>query len=145
MERTILNGSNLFDIFWKEAVHTIVHILNIVLIRTDSDKTPYELWKGRPTSVKYFKVFEKKCYIKRNEDNLGKFDSRTYEGFLLGYSYDKKSYRFYNLRLSKVVTRTDVIVYDEELSQVSKDSRHEEEYDYLEIEQQQDSQKEEMT
>ena len=36
----------------------------------NSDKTPYELWFGRPASVKYFRVFGSKCYIKRDDDNL---------------------------------------------------------------------------
>ena len=63
-----------------------------------SDKTPYELWFGRPGSVKYFRDFGSKCYIKIDDDNLGKFDSRTDEGIFLGYSSTKKAYTCYNLR-----------------------------------------------
>ena len=33
-------------------------------------KTPYELWYGKPDSVKYFKVFGSNYYIKINEDDL---------------------------------------------------------------------------
>ena len=51
-------------------------------MRVNNNKTPYELWKGIPTIVKYFKVFGIKCYIKRNEDNLGKFYSRTNERYI---------------------------------------------------------------
>ena len=58
----------------------------------NKDKTPYELWYGRPASVKYFKVFGNNCYIKRNEDDLGKFDSRTDEEMFIGYSSTKKEY-----------------------------------------------------
>jgi hypothetical protein len=42
--------------------------------------------------VKYFKVFVSKCYIKRLEENLGKFDAGYDEGIFLGYSYTKKEY-----------------------------------------------------
>jgi hypothetical protein len=59
----------------------------------NSNKTPYELWFGISPSVKYFKVFGSKCYIKRLDDNLRKFDARSDEGILLGYAYTKKSYR----------------------------------------------------
>ena len=31
--------------------------------------TPYELWKGRPANVKYFKIFGRKCYIEREDKN----------------------------------------------------------------------------
>jgi hypothetical protein len=65
MVRTMLKDSKLSDIFWVEEVLTIVHILNIVMLRSNSDKTPYELWKGRPTNIKHFRVFGSKCYIKR--------------------------------------------------------------------------------
>ena len=69
----------------------------------NKDKTPYELWYGRPTSVKYFKVFGSNCYLKRNEDDHGKFDSRIDEGIFLGYSSTKKAYRCYNKRLHKIL------------------------------------------
>ena len=41
--------------------------------------------KGRPASVKYFRVFGSKCFIKINDDSPGKFDSRFDEGIFFGY------------------------------------------------------------
>ena len=64
---------------------------------------PYELWFGIPASVKYFRTFGSKCYIKREDDNLGKFDCRTYEGIFIGYSSSKREYRCDNLRLQKII------------------------------------------
>jgi hypothetical protein len=55
-----------------------------------------------------------KCYIRRSEENLGKFDSKTDEGIFTGYSFDSKTYRCYNLRLEKIVMSTNVKVDDEE-------------------------------
>jgi transposase InsO family protein len=77
MARTMLMDSILTDIFWTQAVHTIVHIQNRLMLRKNTDKTPYELWKGRPTNVKDFRVFGSKCYIKREDGRKGKFDSRV--------------------------------------------------------------------
>jgi hypothetical protein len=77
MARAILMDSKLTYIFWTQAVHTIVHIQNRVMLINNTDKTPYELWKGRPTNVKHFKVFGSKCYIKREDGKMGKFDSRV--------------------------------------------------------------------
>ena len=51
----------------------------------NSDKTSYENFFGKPTSIKYFMVFGSKCYIKRDDDNIGKFNSRTNEGIFIGY------------------------------------------------------------
>jgi hypothetical protein len=52
---------------------------------------------------KYFKVFGSKCYTKKLDDNLGKFDARFDETIFLGYASTKKSYRCYNIRLHKIV------------------------------------------
>jgi hypothetical protein len=81
----MLMDSKLVDVFWAHAVHTTVHIQNIVLLRNNNDKTAYELWKGRPTNVKHFIAFGRKCYIKREDGRMGKFDSRVDKGILVGY------------------------------------------------------------
>jgi hypothetical protein len=124
MARTMLNEAKLPDTFWREAVNTTIYILNRAQIRVNNNKTPYELWKGRPTTVKYFKVFGSKCYIKRNEDNLGKFDSRTDEGIFLGYASGSKAYKCYNKILCKVVDSIDVRV-DEAIPQKEKSQTNE--------------------
>jgi transposase InsO family protein len=77
MVRTMLMDSKLTDMFWTQAVHTIVHIQNIVILRKNTDKTPYKLWKGRPSNVKHFIFFGRKCYIKREDGKMGKFESRV--------------------------------------------------------------------
>jgi hypothetical protein len=77
MAQTILMDSKLTYIFWTHVVHTTVHIQNRVMLRKKNDKTSYELWKGRPTNVNHFKVFGRKCYIKREDGIMGKFDSHA--------------------------------------------------------------------
>jgi hypothetical protein len=76
----------------------------------NTDKTPYELWKGRPTNVKHFRVFGSKCYIKREDGRMGKFDSRVDKGVLVGYSSTRKAYKCYNLRLNKIVESINVTI-----------------------------------
>ena len=107
----MLNEAGISDRFWPQDVHTAVHTLNIALLRNNTDKTPYELWKGRPANVNYFRVFGSKCYIRR-EDKIGKFDSRVDKGILLGYSSKSKTYKCYNHRLNKIVESINVKVND---------------------------------
>jgi hypothetical protein len=73
----MLMDSKLTNIFWTLVVDITVHIQKRVMLRNNTDKTPYELWKGRPTNVKHFTVFGSKCYIKREDGRMGKFDSRV--------------------------------------------------------------------
>ena len=77
MARTMIMDSKLTDIFWTQVVHTSFHIQNRVMFRNNTDKTPYELWKGRLADVKHFIVFGSKCYIKREYGRMGKFNSRV--------------------------------------------------------------------
>ena len=65
--------------YWKEAISTIVHTLNRVQLKKDSNKTPYQLWYGYKPNVSYLKVFGSKCYILK-ESRKGKFDAKGDEG-----------------------------------------------------------------
>ena len=68
----------------------------------------------RPASIKHFRVFGSKWYIKNNDENLGKYDDRADEGIFLGYATNSKGYRCYNKRLHKLVDCIDIKV-DEEI------------------------------
>ena len=114
MARTMLLAADLQPKFWREAVGTTVYTLNRTQLRPNCEKTPYELWKGRPTSLKYFKIFGSKCFIKINDGSPRKFDSRVDEGIFLGYSTRSKAYKCYNNRLRKIVESIDVKI-DEDL------------------------------
>jgi FtsZ-interacting cell division protein YlmF len=110
MARSMMNEKNIGQTYWVEAIHTSVHVLNKAHLRPHSDKTPYELWYGRPASIKHFIVFGSKCYIKNNNENLGKYDDRIDEGIFLGYATNSKRYRCYNERLHKLVDCIDIKV-----------------------------------
>ena len=114
----MLNEAKLSDGYWREVVSTTIYILNRGQLRVNSDKTHYELWFGRVPSVKYFKVFGSKCYIKRLDENLGKFDARSDEGIFLGYASNKKEYICYNIRSHKIVESTYVKVDDLKTSRI---------------------------
>jgi hypothetical protein len=77
MAQTMPMDSKLTDIVWTQEVHKTIHIQNRVILRINTDKTPYELWKGRTTNVNNFRVFGSKFYIKREDGIMGKFDSRA--------------------------------------------------------------------
>jgi hypothetical protein len=91
------------------------------MLRNNTDKTPYELWKGRPTNVKHIRVFGRKCYIKREDGRMGKFDSRVDKGILVGYSSTRKAYKCYNLRLSKVVESINVTIDETSIPESKKE------------------------
>ena len=86
----MMNEKNISQTYWVETIHTTFHILNKVHIRMKNDETPYELWFGRPASIKRFKVFGSKSYIKNNDEHIGKYDDMVDEGIFLGYAANSK-------------------------------------------------------
>ncbi|GJT49213.1 retrovirus-related pol polyprotein from transposon TNT 1-94 [Tanacetum coccineum] len=74
--RTMLADSLLPIPFWAEAVNTACYVLNRVLVTKPQNKTPYELL-------------------------IGKFNGKSDEGYLLGYSTSSKAFRVYNKRVEE--------------------------------------------
>ena len=96
MARATLHNKDVARNLWREAVITACHTVNRVYFRLDTKKTPYQLWKGRKSNVKYFRIFKSTCFILKDRENVEKFDSRSNEGIFMGYSSTSKVYREYN-------------------------------------------------
>jgi hypothetical protein len=80
-------------------MHSILHL------------TPFELCFGRKPSVSHLRPFRCKCFVLKHR-NLDKFDSRSFDDILLGYTHHGRSYRVYNLETNIVVESCDV-TFDE--------------------------------
>nr|GEV08080.1 ribonuclease H-like domain-containing protein [Tanacetum cinerariifolium] len=98
----MLADSLLLTIFWTEAVATACYVLNRVLVTKPHDKTPYELLTGDKPSISYLKPFGCHVTILNTSDPLGKFDKKSNEGYIVGYSISSKANRVYNLVSRKI-------------------------------------------
>ena len=110
MARAMQDESGTPATFCGEATFDVVTILNQANVWVNNTQNPHELWYGKTPMVKYFKFFGSKCYIKRTDEKLDKFEPRADEGILLGYSPWSKGYRCYNKRLGKIIEIIDVVV-----------------------------------
>ncbi|GJW58478.1 putative ribonuclease H-like domain-containing protein [Tanacetum coccineum] len=99
--RTMLADSLLPTTFWAEAVSTACYIFNRVRV-TKPQKTPYELLFGHKPIISYIRPFGCHVTILDTLSVLGKFDGKSDEGFLVGYSLNSKAYRVYNLVTKRV-------------------------------------------
>ncbi|GKB56582.1 retrovirus-related pol polyprotein from transposon TNT 1-94 [Tanacetum coccineum] len=102
MSRTMLNKQSIPQKFSYNAVDTSTYIFNRILILPILGKTPYEIFRGRKPSLKYFKVFKSKCFILNTKDYLTKFVPKSYEGDFLGYSQNSKAYVVLNKHTMKI-------------------------------------------
>nr|GEZ17984.1 putative ribonuclease H-like domain-containing protein [Tanacetum cinerariifolium] len=100
--RTMLVDSRLPIPFWAEAVNTACYVQNRVLVTKPHNKTPYELLVGRAPIISFMRPFSCPVTILNTLDHLGKFDGKADEGFLVGYSINRKAFRVYNSITKKV-------------------------------------------
>ncbi|GJS91853.1 putative ribonuclease H-like domain-containing protein [Tanacetum coccineum] len=91
--RTMLAYSFLPNTFWAKAVSTACYVLNRVLVTKPQNKTPYELITGKITIIIYIRPFGCHVTILNTIDHLGKFEEKSDEGFLIGYSLNSKAFR----------------------------------------------------
>ncbi|KAJ9558078.1 hypothetical protein OSB04_012692 [Centaurea solstitialis] len=94
--RSLLADSKLPITFWAEAVNTACYVQNRTLVVKSQGKTPYEIFKKKKPFIGFFKPFGCPCTILNTKSQLGKFDSKSEEGFLVGYATQCKGYRVFN-------------------------------------------------
>jgi hypothetical protein len=73
--------------------------------------TPFELRFGRKPSVSHFRPFRCKCFILKR-GNLDKFESRSFDGILLGYTPHGRSYQVYNFE-NNIIVESCNVTFDE--------------------------------
>nr|GEV86853.1 retrovirus-related Pol polyprotein from transposon TNT 1-94 [Tanacetum cinerariifolium] len=100
--RTMLADAKLPVTFWAEAVNTACYVQNKVLVSKSQNKTPYELFNGRPSAIGFLKPFGCYVMILKTLDNLGKFKAKGDEGYFIGYSMSSKAFRVFNKRTKRV-------------------------------------------
>jgi transposase InsO family protein len=77
--------------FWADAISTACYISNRIFLRSILHLTPFELCFGRKPSVSHFRSFGCKCFGLKC-GNLDKFECRSFDGILLGYTPHGRSY-----------------------------------------------------
>ncbi|GJR54532.1 putative ribonuclease H-like domain-containing protein [Tanacetum coccineum] len=129
--RIMLADSLLPTTFWAEAVSTACYIFNRVRVTKPQNKTPYELLFGHKPIISYIKPFGCHVTILDTLSMLGKFDGKSDEGFLVGYSLNSKAYRVYNLLTKWVEVNLHVNFLEEKPNVQGKGYRWVFDLDYL--------------
>jgi hypothetical protein len=97
--------------FWANAMSIACYILNQIFLCSILHLTPFELRFGHKSSVSHFRPFGCKCFILKC-GNLDKFEFRSFDAILLGYTPHGRSYQVYNFETNTVIESCDV-TFDE--------------------------------
>ena len=123
--RIMLNEAELPLYFWAEAVNTACYTHNRTLINKDHNKTSYKIMANKKPTVKYFHVFGAKFFTLKDDEQLGKFESKAHEGNFLGYSLESKGYRVYMIDHKKVIENMNVTFDDNKLPSIQAEDNTE--------------------
>jgi hypothetical protein len=107
MARMVLDKHNTPRCFWADAISTACYISNRIFLHSILNLTPFELHFGRKLSASHLRPFGCKCFILKR-GNLDKFESRSSDGILLGYTPHGRSYKVFNLETDTVVESCDM-------------------------------------
>jgi hypothetical protein len=107
MARTMLNEHRTPRHFWVDAISTTCYISNRIFLRSILHLTPFELRFGHKSSVSHLRPFGCKCFVLKC-GNLDKFESRSFDGILLGYTPHGRSYCVFNPETNTIVESCDV-------------------------------------
>ncbi|KAJ9558238.1 hypothetical protein OSB04_012852 [Centaurea solstitialis] len=84
----------------------------IVLIVKSKGKTPYELFEKKKPYIGFLKPFRCPCSILDTKTHLGKFDSKSDDGFLVGYYSQSKALRVFN-NSTRIIEESDNVKCNE--------------------------------
>jgi hypothetical protein len=90
------------------ALHVLSQIgSNRIFLRSILYLTPFELRFGCKSFISYLRLFGCKCFILKR-GNLDKFEPRSSDSILRGYTPHGRSYRVFNLETNTIVESYDV-------------------------------------
>jgi hypothetical protein len=103
MARMMLDEHRTPRCFWVDAISTACYISNRIFLRSILHLTHFEHRFGRKPSVSHFRPFRCKCFILKC-GNLDRFESRSFDGILLGYTLTTDHTKFVTLRLTPLLS-----------------------------------------
>lgn len=109
MARTMLHASGLPDKLWDEALKTAVYIRNR-LPNANTDKTPFELAMQRKPRMKNLVEFGRKVHVMIDGHHLSKFEPRTEQAYIVGFTNRFNTYRVF-LKVSERVTESCNVIF----------------------------------
>jgi hypothetical protein len=104
-ERNMLNGAELGQEFWVEAVGTTCYLVNQSPSLALDDKNPHEVWTEKTTSL----VFGRDAYVHVPKENGSKLDKKAEKCIFIGYKYGVKCYKLWNPETKKTIYSWDVV------------------------------------
>lgn len=117
--------------FWVEALHTAVHILNILPSKAIQNKIPYSVLFNKPVSYSHLKVFGSLCFPNTNNSHKKKLSPRSRKCIFLGYTLNHRGYICFDLTTKKIIISRHVNFHESCFPYEESKTKKDLEYDFL--------------
>lgn len=114
MGRCYMLESDIPCFLWAEIINASAYIRNRCPTNLNNMKTPEELWTGKKPCVKHLRQIGCKAYV-LNKRSKSKWEARSDEYILVGYSNESKAYRLWKPGTNSIVKSRDVRFIESEL------------------------------
>lgn len=109
MARAMLLESSLDNRFWGEALLTAAYISNRIM-RKRLNCTPFEICTGRKPRVDHLVPFGTEVQAKINDRQCHKFDARTEDAYIVGFTERSNTYKIVTKNGLKIKTSCDIAI-----------------------------------
>jgi hypothetical protein len=92
--RVLLFQNNVPKEFWSDAVLTAIYLINRLPSTKLDYKSPLEIFYQEKININHLKVFGCICFVHKNKQD--KLDYTSIKTIFLGYSSQKKGYKYYD-------------------------------------------------
>ena len=100
--------------FWGYCALDAGYLINRTPTKLVNGRTPFELVYKRPPPMSHLRVFGCLCYVHNQKHGGDKFEERGTRSVSVGYPFNNKGWRVYNVDISKVSVSRDVVFNESE-------------------------------
>ena len=108
----MLQGKNISNGFWDEAINTAVYLKNRSPTKKLELKTPFEVFYGYKLEISHLRILGCRAFAYIPKDDRRKVDAKSIECVFVGYYDDQKAYKLFHPSSHKLIASRDVVFHD---------------------------------